>query len=442
MVKTDRRKLVSFRRPDTDGNAHAVSVQSRADASRTDKVMNGVAAVARQPIFGADFEVIGYELLYRAVGAEFAVIENPVTATADVIVAAVLDVGLNKLVGSAPAFINFPQELITEDLLAPIESSRIVVEVLEDIAPNDVLIGTLGALRRRGYRVALDDFELSEEKQPLLDHADFVKVDVMACDPNGLSSLLAYLKRWKITVIAEKVETEEQLRLCRELGFDAFQGYFLRRPETFYAKRVPGSRLATIRMLLRLQDPDVSLEELESTIACDVGLCYKLLRCVNSSYFGFRNSVDSIGRAIALIGLDELRAICVAILLSGIEDRPKYLAKQAMVRARMCERLCIAAELGDQQSFFMAGLLSGADVLLGVRLEEAIEALPLTSRVRDAILHGAGEIGEALLCVSHYEDASWSQVRFRELPMSVIVDAYAEGVQWAESLWRLLVAPS
>lgn len=430
-----KRKSTPVHTVPQDGTAR-VSVRPSSDAAGEEaNKLIGCAAVARQPIFDSDLGVVGYELLYRTAGVDFALIDCPVSATAAVLVTAALDIGITKLVGTAPAFINFPRELLTEDLPTPADPQRIVVEVLEDIEPDEQLLSVLAALRQRGYRVALDDFDPTSNKEPLLGCADFVKVDVLACEPARLAPLVAYLRRWQLRLIAEKIESEQQLRRCRELGFDAFQGYYLRRPETFCARRAPGNWIATLRLLSRLQDPDVSVAELEANIACDVGLCYRLLRCVNSSYFGLGKSIESIGRAIVVLGLDELRAICVAILLAGIDDRPEYLAKQAMVRARMCERLCVAAELSERQSYFMVGLLSVSDVLLGVALAELLESMPLAEPIRAALLYRSGPMGEALQCSTAYENAAWQQVRFLGLPSTAIATAYTDAVQWTESLW-------
>lgn len=398
------------------------------------------AAVARQPIFDASLAVCGYELLYRSVGADSAQFSCPVAATASVIVTAALDVGLRQLAGNLPVFINFPRDLLKDGTVAPIDATRVVVEVLEDVRPDEDLIQSLLGLRARGYKIALDDFEPCVEREPLLACADFVKVDIQAGALERLMHIVACLRRWPCQLIAEKVETKEQFELCRSLGFDGFQGYFLQRPEMFYAKRPAGDWTAMLRLLLELNDPEASVECIESTIACDMGLCYRLLRCVNSGYYYLAQPIDSIGRAVVVLGLDELRAMCVVILLAGIDDRPRYLATQALIRARMCESLCVSAGLRDRKSYFMAGLLSLTDVLLGVPLEEVLHALPLGAAMLEALLRGEGPMGEALKCVRRYEEGAWEEIGFRDVPTGEVADAYSNAVHWAEQLWARLAA--
>ena len=65
--------------------------------------------LARQPIFDADLRIKAFELLYRAVGEE-GLPQHPSKATATVLVAALTDVGLERLVGDQRAFINVNRE--------------------------------------------------------------------------------------------------------------------------------------------------------------------------------------------------------------------------------------------------------------------------------------------------------------------------------------------
>lgn len=396
------------------------------------------AVVARQPIFDRSLAVCGYELLYRALDASVARFEDAVAATAEVLVAAALDIGLRRLTGPLAAYINFPRELLASPLPPPIEPRRVVIEVLEDVSADAEMLSSLAALRRRGYRIALDDFEPKAENAALLDQADIVKIDIQSCSAERLPQLVGRLRGHPLKLIAEKVETRQQFERCRALGFDAYQGYFLQRPETFTAPRVPTNRLAVLKLLLKLNEPEASLSDIETSIACDVGICYRLLRCVNSSFYGLPSPVDSIRRAMVVLGLEELRAICAAVLLTGFDDRPTYLAKHALVRARMCEALCAQAGLKDRQSYFMAGLLSLMGALLGMPLPDALLVLPLGASVRGALLQGEGTIGEALICVQRYEQGLWTQVAFRTLPAKLIADAYQDAVSWAEGLWQLL----
>lgn len=395
-----------------------------------------MVAVARQPIFDRRLVVYGYELLYRSVGMTSACFKDAVAATAQVIVAATLDVGMKRLCGMLQAFVNFPRELLVSPLPLPLpmEPRRVVIEVLENVRPDAQLLRSLASLRCAGYRIALDDFQPRGASEALLAYTDIVKLDIQSIEADSLAGVVARLRSARLELIAEKIETPQELDRCKALGFDGYQGFFLQRPQTFSGRRAPTGRLETLRLLLQLNDPTVSLADFEAAIVRDSGICYRVLRCVNSSYYGLPRIIESIRHAIVMLGLSELRTICAAILLAGFDDRPGYLPMQALVRARMCEELCVSAGLQVRESYFLVGMLSLADALLGLSLQDALLALPLSELVRSALLSGQGPLGEALSCVRCYERGEWTGVRFQSLPQQAIADAYREAVSWSEAI--------
>ena len=97
------------------------------------------------------------------------------------------------------------------------------------------------------------------------------------------------------------METREQFSTCKILGFDYFQGYFFCRPQLVEGRRLPVTRLATVRLITKLNNPDIEVKELEQTISQDVSLSYKLLRYINSAACSLSRPVNSIGHAICCL---------------------------------------------------------------------------------------------------------------------------------------------
>ena len=87
-------------------------------------------------------------------------------------------------------------------------------------------------------------------------------------------------------MLAEKVETHEQFQLGLESGCDLFQGYFFCRPELIRNRAISANGVALVRLASGLQDPTLQLDDLERLISSDVALSYRLLRYINSAYFG------------------------------------------------------------------------------------------------------------------------------------------------------------
>jgi c-di-GMP phosphodiesterase len=395
--------------------------------------------VARQPIYDAAMAVISYELLYRhSPRSTKAEITDPGMATLHVVTSAALEIGLERLAGGLPIHVNFPEELLTTVPDLPIRPELAVIEVLEHVPATPAVIEGIKALRARGHRIALDDYSPRATDARLLEFADIVKIEITQFKPEELSSLVKELKGRKLNLIAEQVETVEQFEQCIALGFDGFQGNFLQHPQTFRAKRVPASRLGTLRLVASLQSEEYSLDEVETLLSQNVAMSYHVLRCINSSYYNLPRKIDSIRQAIVILGVESLRQLCALLCLQGFDDRPPSLYVHAMTRARMCEQLGRLAGAKDCGPFFITGLFSLLGALVGMPTQKIVEELPLSASVARALVAGEGSLGEALQCTRAYERAAWSHVVYGDLPPYLIRAAYVDALFWAEQARALI----
>lgn len=396
--------------------------------------------VARQPIYDAAMAVIAYELLYRhSPHSTKAEITDPGLATLQVITNAALEIGLERLAGGLPIHVNFPEELLTTVPDLPLRPELAVIEVLERVPAKPEVLEGIKLLRARGYRIALDDYSPRTTDPQLLQFADIVKIEITPFKPEELAALVQQLKGRGLELIAEQVETVEQFEHCIGLGFDGFQGNFLQHPQTFRAKRVPSSRLGTLRLVASLQNENYSLDEVETLLSQNVSMSYHVLRCINSSYYNLPRKIDSIRQAIVILGIESLRQLCALLSLQGFDDRPPSLYVHAMTRARMCEQLGRLAGAQDSGPFFITGLFSLLGALVGMPTQKIVEELPLSTAIARALVAGEGTLGEALQCTRAYERAAWSHVAFGTLPPHLIRAAYVDALFWAEQA-RALIA--
>ncbi|HTV52419.1 MAG TPA: HDOD domain-containing protein [Steroidobacteraceae bacterium] len=397
--------------------------------------------MARQPIYDRSMAVVAYELLYReSSSSRSAQVGDAGSATLEVITGAALEIGLDRLAGGLPVHINFPGELLVKLPDLPVQAERIVVEVLEDVRATSQVLQGIHTLRARGHRIALDDFSPQISDPRLLEVADIVKLEISHPPADELARLTRELRAAGLELIAENVESREEFERCIALGFTGFQGNFLQQPETFSARRVPVSRLGALRLSAALQNEEYSLDEVERLLSQDVTLSYRVLRCINSSYYNLPRRVDSIRHAIVILGLDNLRQLCGLLCLQGLDDRPPSLIVQAMIRGRMCEQLGKLGGARDAGAFFITGLFSLLNALLGVPTRKVVEDLPLTPAVVQALVAGEGPLGAALHCARAYEKGTWDQAVYADLPAHLIRAAYVDALFWAEQSRALLSA--
>ncbi|MDB8558234.1 EAL and HDOD domain-containing protein [Turicibacter sanguinis] len=187
--------------------------------------------VARQPIVDVVGNIMGYEILYRnGMQNRFAGI-NGDEATSNVIVNAFQNFGIDKLTDQLPAFINFTEKLIYEEIGTLFSKDILVIEILETVRPTPELLNRCRELKNKGYKIALDDFLFEEEYLGFLEVADIIKVDFLNSNQYVREEAIKKFKHYNIDFLAEKIETEEEFKLAKELGYKYFQGYLFGKPQ-------------------------------------------------------------------------------------------------------------------------------------------------------------------------------------------------------------------
>ncbi len=400
-----------------------------ADQLSTDEIF-----VGRQAIFDLKMDTYAYELLFRDGDASAANVTDGNRATSQVINNAFLVIGLEQVVQHHYAFINLTREFLLGEIPFPLPPGKVVLEVLEDVAVDSELVASLKDFKNKGYKIALDDFILSDKNSVLVPFADIIKVDLMALTQKELIEQVKLLKQYNVKLLAEKVETKQEYELCKQLGFEYFQGYYFCKPDIVAGKQLPPNRLALLEMISTLQNSDCSFEELEVIISKDVAISYKLLRIINSSFYSLAKPVASIQKALVVLGLQALRNWVTVIGLSQIDDKPKELINSSLVRAKMCELL--AVELAyDKSSAFTVGLFSMLDVLMDQPLQDLLDKLPLANEVSEALIGYNGNLGKLLAMVVTYENNNWEELeKIASVPVSTLRQAYLNSIEWSSEI--------
>ena len=398
---------------------------------------SGVALVGRQTIYDRNLDVLGYELLYRPIEGVNSAEEksfDPSEATGEVVINAFMEMGLEKLVDDKLAFINLSQEYVEGLLPIVFPCETVVLEILEDIDPTPVVIAGIERLKERGYTLALDDFVFDEHLMPLVPLVDIIKVDIMGLTDDELETGMSKIEEiFTGKLLAEKVETQDEFDMCKQMGFDYFQGYFLEKPVVIKGAKMPSNKVAIIQILSRLQEGWIEYEELEDIVKQDPSLSFKILRYINSPAFNLDSEVSSIKQALVLLGLDTLKQWMTLIVISNASDRSPDLISKALCRARMCELLAKLLKLENQNQFFLVGLFSILDAMLGLDRSEVLNQIPLQKELKVALLEGKGKMGAILKCAVAYEHADWDNVKCGKVPLAVIKKVYLKSLDWTNA---------
>ena len=401
------------------------------------------AFLGRQPIFDANLDIYGYELLFRQAGTYQADIQDGDQATSQVVVNAFIEMGLDKVVGNHLAFINFTRKFLLEDHPLLFPKDRVVMEIPENEVVDEDLIQAVKRLSENGYRIALDDYGFEPRWAPLIPAVDLIKLEVPALNALDQSEVRAQVRALHAQgkkTLAEKVENSEEFKTYKEMGVDYFQGYFLCRPKLISHTRLSTNRLAALRLLGALQQPDLGVDEIEVLIREDVSLSFKLLRYINSAFFALAQEISSVREAIVYLGMGQVKHWATALVMAGMSEQPQELMRLALVRGEMCQLLCEKEESGNPESYFLVGLFSLLDAIVGMPLPEVLHQLPLTNEVMAATINHEGMMGEALKCSIAYERCEWWDVKFGTLNHSDLAGIYLEAVQWSWAMNELITA--
>jgi EAL and modified HD-GYP domain-containing signal transduction protein len=397
--------------------------------------------VARQPILDLRGRVHGYELLFRA-GPEASFRGDGNMATRTMLDNAVI-FGLEKLTGGVPAFVNCTQETLTENLVHVLPAGMAVLEILESVNPTPGLIEACRKLKASGFRLALDDFTWKKDFDPLVELADYIKVDFLQSGAPERQSLLRRLSGVTVALIAEKIETQEDYwQACQE-GFGLFQGYYFCRPVLLKGSKIPANRLFQIEILQLLRSDVIDLRKLTQLMKRDASLTYRLLRLVNSPMCAIRQEVRSIQAALLAVGEDTFRRIAtLAIATEFNAGQPAEILRIAFVRGRFCELAAGLCAL-DSTEQYLLGMLSLLPAMLRLPMEELAPALPMRQEICEALQGRANSERILLQWLESYELGDWAACDAADqangLKQEQMIRCYAEALIWAEAVLQSTV---
>jgi len=392
--------------------------------------------IGRQPIFDRDLNLHAYELLFRDGKQNFNLDDlDQDTATSQVITTAFTDIGLEKLIGDKLAFVNVTHKFLTNPDLLPMQPEQVVLEVLENVIIDEDVVEGVKELKKRGFKIALDDFIYSEAYEAILPYVNMVKLDITQIAQDEWGSQVEQLRKYDCELLAEKVETAEEYELLKKLDIDFFQGFFFARPKVVSGTRIASNKLALLQVLAKVNDPTAGIDDLQELLSREVGLSVKALNFVNSAASGLNRKVDSIREAIIYLGRNKIKNWVTLSIMASVDGKPEALMTTGLVRAKFCELLAAKAELEGPDSYFTVGLFSVLDSLMDAELADVLEPMAIPDEMRDALLNHQGVKGRTLAYAIEFEQGNFGygdEHGFSGLNADVVSDLYFEAMLWAD----------
>lgn len=402
--------------------------------------------LGRQPILDRNQNLVAFELLFRQEETdEKATVINDLSASANVIINAYCQLGIQNVLGKQRGFINADPDLVMSDIISLLPAKHVVLEIKETALITAEFMQRCNELKQNGYQFALDNIVAMNTKvEQLLPLVSVVKVDILAVERKELAELVTELNRWPVLLLALKVESREQEAYCMQLGFQMFQGYYFARPEVLAVKRADPAKLSLLK-LLTLVMGDSDIEEIEKEFKHQPGLSYNLRRMVNSVASGVPQKINSIKHAIMILGRKQLQRWIQLLLYTANQSDDSMsnaLMQTAAARGKLMELVATTERPHDknhQERAFMVGILSLLDVLLGIEMQQIVDKLGIPDDMSQALLARDGRLGQELKLIEANEKGEVTAIQsilteLGFLSLNELADMEIQAIGWANRI--------
>ena len=407
--------------------------------------------VARQPVFNKGLNIYGYELIFHDDCRE---VEDPPEAgdvvsdicSSRTIIHSFYDLGIARVTNNKRGFILFTEKLLLDMVATILPSQLLVIELARTILPTPEVIAACRHLRNKGYLIALDGFHSREEAlMPLLDAADIVNVEFYRENQEKLREFVLRLQKShpQTLLLAKKLENPSDFELAKKCDFTLFQGNFFSKPTVVKNKAVlPAPRRhQTLQLIKYSFDPNIDYHAISDIIKQDIALSYRLLRVINSMFFGLRYTISNIRQALTILGEKELKKWVTLVSLSGLsENKPVELITLSMIRARFMELLAPDVGMASHaDDLFLMGLMSLMDAIMDMPMTAIMTQTNISTHIATPLLTREGEFGNLLNLIACYEQNNWNQAQTiaarYAISLERIFDIYMQSIEWAQQLY-------
>lgn len=396
--------------------------------------------VARQPILDSNQELVAYELLFRDGESNHFPNICPDQATSNIITNNHLNMGVEKVTGDLPAFINFHADTLIRNFPSFLDPEKVVIEILEDVPISDELLEACRDLRAKGYKFALDDHDFDPKWDVFFPLVDIIKVDVLNTNMLSISRYIRRLEDHNVTLLAEKVETAEQFAQLKLLGFTQFQGYFFAKPEMIKQKKISTSKQNILALIEQANLEKLNFDKISDIFSCDPGLTYKLLRFINSPTYGRSQEITSLKHALIYIGEVELKKFIALLALSDLNDgQPSETMRISLTRAKFCEQISnLRRDEENPPKAFLTGMLSMIDGILNYELTTVLDILPIHTEIKSALKGEKNVLFGYLMLARKSEQGMWLEAEKIAAALNISHEAYYQAhslaLEWADDM--------
>lgn len=362
--------------------------------------------IGREPILDKNLKLCAYALLYKED------IENKY-ASASLVSSVLNKFGRESLLGDKRAFVTIDEKFLMHDLILTIPNEFFIFSLASEIEISERVVERVQQLYAKKYKLCIEHLTCSEEilekYEPILKQISFAKIDICQDERDYLQDIVRVLKEASITAVADNIYDAKQFEKAKILGCDLFQGYFFAEPKIVENAKYEATHLQVLQ-LYRLLMEDTNIDEITKEFENNYEITIQLLQFINSGAFHFRKKISSIHHVLVLVGRVPLAQWLMLMIYS--KSVTKDITRSPLIlmvknRTELMEKILKTIEptagsnmLGEA---YFVGVLSLIDTLFGMRMEDILEKIHISSDVENALLHRSGVLGEMLTLICEIE---------------------------------------
>jgi EAL and modified HD-GYP domain-containing signal transduction protein len=359
-----------------------------------------VINISKQKIFDNKNQLYAYELVFKDGANNDTSLSSSVKGTAQLIMSSITSKELDKLLAPKTlAFVDVNEEILSKGILDVLDKDRFILNILEDIDLTEKVVSKIIQYKKRGFKLSIEHFDSSAQMikkfNILFNYVDIIKMDIVLSEPENLEKVMSKFKGGRIKLLAQNIESKEDHKICLEMGFDLFQGYYLDKPEVI---EIIGSKEPAqfiILQLIKIIKDNNSTEQLEFFIKKQPDLSYKLVQFFNNSK-RFNVKIESLTQVITLMGRDKLLRWLLVYLYSEVSQNPasKTILALAIKRA---ERMEAEADFRHKDKAYLAGMFSMLSSIFETDIKELMNHIQMDSDITSLVLEKKGIFAGSLM---------------------------------------------
>lgn len=408
--------------------------------------------VVKQAVKDCNNQVIGNEILFQQ-GEESLYNSSVDNQAADMISSFLLQ-NNEKIYDEKLIFITFTPTLLFKNTPKIFESGKLVIQIDDNVLINPLSQMLVQKYRSEGYQIAVNDFQFLPKYFSILEHIDFIKINIVEQRNTGsassLENIVRMAKGFHKKCIICGIDSKEDYEYAQTLEIDYMEGSYISESMEIKASKVEFLQGNFFRLVVAVMKDEPDMVEIEEIICRDAYLTYAMLKLVNSRYFTSFKKISSIRQGLVILGIAQLRQwVYLLSLQSGdgeeINSSKEEILKRSCLRGTFCSKLSGYVEAFPfmPSDAYIMGMFSTLDYMVDAPIEEVLKEIPIEEELKEALIYKKGICGELYALVLDYEKADWksisSRVKALGIPSNMVAQFYLDCVEEVNQIWESIV---